>query len=228
MEITRPKGLLNGFTIKIIAMISMLTDHTAAVFVNAEQHAYLYEFLRGAGRIAFPVFCFMLVEGFMHTGDVKKYLLRLFIFAVISEIPFDLAFFACPGTYFDHQNVFFTLALGLLTLCCIRQFENDPYMNIVSIVIACIIAYLLKFDYSYFGILQIMIFYYLRQSGLYKIFSIAVLNIIMGQPAGALALIFTEAYNGRRGPDVKYVMYIFYPAHLLVIYFARTIIQGLL
>ena len=101
MEITRPKGLLNGFTIKIIAMISMLTDHTAAVFVNAEQHAYLYEFLRGAGRIAFPVFCFMLVEGFMHTGDVKKYLLRLFIFAVISEIPFDLAFFACPGTYFD-------------------------------------------------------------------------------------------------------------------------------
>lgn len=223
-----PKGIFNGFTIKIIAVISMLTDHTAAVFVDSVKHAYLYELLRGFGRISFPIFCFLLVEGFLHTRNEKKYLFRLFVFAIISEVPFDLAFFKCPGTYFNHQNVFFTLALGLLALCCIKQFEKDPYMNIISIVIACIAAYFMNFDYSYFGILQIMLFYYLRQSGLYKIFSIGALNIIMGQPAGALALIFTETYNGKRGPDAKYVMYIFYPAHLLVIYFVRLLIVQLL
>lgn len=221
MDATKSNGFLNGFTLKIIAMISMFIDHFTAVFINSEQYTLLYEVLRGIGRLAFPIFCFLLVEGFIHTGNVKRYLMRLFVFAILSEIPFDLAFAASPGLYYNHQNVFFTLVLGLLTLCCIEQFKNDAYMNIITIIIACLVAYILRFDYSYYGIIQIMIFYFLRNSSMYKLFCIGFLNIIMRQPVGALALIFTENYNGKRGPGVKYLMYIFYPAHLMLLFLVK-------
>lgn len=221
MEKEKSKGFITGFTLKMIALITMFVDHFTFVFINSSRYPELYELLRGIGRLAFPIFCFLIVEGYFHTRNVKKYLMRLFLFALISEIPFDLAFWASPGLYFNHQNVFFTLALGLLTLCCIEQFKNDAYMNIITIIIACIVAYVMKTDYSYYGIIQIMLFYFLRKYTLFKIFSIGVLNIIMGQPIGALALIFTQTYNGERGPRVKYIMYIFYPAHLLVLFLVK-------
>lgn len=137
------KGI-SGSTIKIIAVVAMLIDHVAAVVLTriliekglleislstdmSEVMAWLLEnmvlyyavsFMRLIGRLGFPIFCFLLVEGFQKTRDVKKYVLRLGTFALVSEIPFDLA---CSGRVleFEYQNVYFTLLLGLLALCAI-------------------------------------------------------------------------------------------------------------
>ena len=108
----RWKGL-SGSTLKLIAIVSMLIDHVAAAVIVrvlyaghwTEQLYQIYRVMRSVGRIAFPIFCFFLVEGFEHTRDRKKYALRLFLFALISEIPFDLAFSA-EILEVQYQNVF--------------------------------------------------------------------------------------------------------------------------
>ena len=139
----RQKGI-SGSTIKIIAVAAMLIDHIAAAVLMRQIVAngymdvaasgnmadmmqwlmdngalfYIYEAMRMIGRLGFPIFCFLLVEGFQRTRNLKKYALRLAAFALISEIPFDLAF---KGEifYMGYQNVYFTLLFGLLALCCI-------------------------------------------------------------------------------------------------------------
>lgn len=145
---------ISGSTIKIIAVVTMLIDHTAAVVLaryliggmNAaalggtyetwrQESAIwyeVYEIMRAIGRLGFPLFCFLLVEGYQRTSDVKKYALRLGLFALISEVPFDLAI--CGRAFHPgYQNVYFTLLLGLLALCaygyfgrCGQQDENLP------------------------------------------------------------------------------------------------------
>lgn len=100
---------LNSFQLKCIAVITMIIDHTGAVLFPDNMT------LRYIGRIAFPIFCFLLVEGFFHTRDVRKYMLRLGMFAVISEIPYDLAF-RDTVIEFEHQNVFFTLFIGVVMM----------------------------------------------------------------------------------------------------------------
>lgn len=140
------KGL-SGSTIKLIAIIAMLIDHTAATILERmmmragyalatlnnslmstwiAKHPLLYfsyMVMRLIGRFGFPIFCFLLVEGFLHTHNRVKYALRLFLFALISEIPFDLAF---RGKWFytKYQNVFFTLFIGLITMYAFSFFEE--------------------------------------------------------------------------------------------------------
>ena len=126
---TRHAAGLSGSALKWIAIVTMLIDHTGAVVI--EQGAlewagwYWVDFaLRVIGRFAFPIFAFLLVQGFLHTRSVPRYLARLTAFALISELPFDLATGDCwydPG----HQNVFFTLATGLVTLAALRWCERQ-------------------------------------------------------------------------------------------------------
>lgn len=133
------KAGISGSTIKIIAVVAMFLDHSAAAVLArylvegikgataagtaqiwlSENAAWydVYDVMRGIGRLGFPIFCFLLVEGYQRTRDVRKYALRLGLFALISEVPFDLAIcgkVVHPG----YQNVYFTLLLGLLALCC--------------------------------------------------------------------------------------------------------------
>ncbi|MBP3544518.1 MAG: hypothetical protein J6J86_09845, partial [Lachnospiraceae bacterium] len=143
IESQNTKKGLAGSTLKIIAIITMFIDHIgAAIFENNEitmcvmakgEHAYVIWgladlVLRLIGRIAFPIFCFLLVEGFLHTRDVKKYALRLGAFCLISEIPFNLAFFGQP-LYAGHQNVFFTLLIGLLVLIGLKHFAGTGWKS---------------------------------------------------------------------------------------------------
>ena len=143
----RWKGI-SGSTLKMIAIVTMLIDHIGAVVLarllivqgvnsidTSSQNAvmqwltqnatlyYTYTAMRMIGRIAFPIFCFLLVEGFLHTHDVKKYALRLGAFALISEIPFDLTF-SGKVLDFQYQNVFFTLFIGLLTMMVYHMVEE--------------------------------------------------------------------------------------------------------
>ena len=125
-EIERKKAAgLSGSTLKIIAIITMLIDHIGAtilwmeIIYNGDQLYGLYYLCRSIGRISFPIFCFLLVEGFMHTSDVKKYAVRLGIFALVSEIPFDLAL-GQQLIYAKHQDVFFGLVIALLVMMGVR------------------------------------------------------------------------------------------------------------
>ena len=116
---------LNSFWLKMIAITTMLIDHVGAVLLPQ------YPILRIIGRIAFPIFCFLLVEGFMHTHDVIRYMTRIGLFALISEIPFDLLFYGriLDGT---HQNVFFTLFIGLVML----YYLTKRYPAVLNFLIA--------------------------------------------------------------------------------------------
>ncbi len=146
-ETIRPagKGGLSGSTIKIIAVIAMLIDHAAATVLIRylisgiqtaqaagtalaweQEHTILYSayyLMRDIGRLGFPIFCFLLAEGFQRTKNVKKYALRLGMFALISEIPFNLAICG-QASNLEYQNVYFTLLLGLLALCAFVFFEK--------------------------------------------------------------------------------------------------------
>ena len=133
--------------------------------------------MRTIGRLAFPIFCFFLVEGFEHTRDRKKYALRLFLFALISEIPFDLAFSA-RVLEFEYQNVFFTLLIGLLTLLAFHAVEErkDWHPLIRTILLAMVVAagmglaLWMKTDYDAKGVMCILLLYVFRKKRSIQIF----------------------------------------------------------
>ena len=139
MKPSNKKFGISGSTLKLIAIVSMLIDHTAATVIRALLISAspdwqpglrtLYSVSRDIGRLAFPIFCFLLVEGFLHTRNPKKYAGRLFLFALISEIPFDLAL---QSGWFDpgKQNVYFTLLIGLLVLMGLSYFREKPWMQL--------------------------------------------------------------------------------------------------
>lgn len=209
----------------MIAIITMLIDHIGAVFLTPNTTSYLI--FRSIGRLAFPIFVFLLVEGFYHTRDPKKYLTRLGIFALISEIPFDFAFYG--DFYMGHQNIFFTLFLGLLLIMLMKEVEIKFHKNVIAIniinfllVIAfCIMAFLLKTDYNFLGILIITAFYLFRGNKMLLVISIL---LIFGTPIGSisilatLSMVFIALYNGKKGKSMKYFFYAFYPAHLLILF----------
>lgn len=156
----------------------MFIDHIGATIVQGELYYLPYDYsimqiivtigfaMRFIGRLAFPIFCYLLVEGFLHTKNIKKYAVRLFIFALISEIPFDFAFYK---TFFAwrHQNVFFTLFIGILVMYGIefsyKPFkDNRPLYSLLVfsvIVVGMVVAELIKCDYASLGILVILILY---------------------------------------------------------------------
>ena len=227
---------ISGSTLKIIAIITMLIDHVGAVVIAPvmfqrsginymEDNLYgTYSLLRSIGRIGFPIFCFLLVEGFLHTRDMKRYAIRLGIFAFISEIPFNLAFF---GKIFspDYQNVFFTLLIGLLVMMAYKAIQEKLESKITKIILYLLslsagagLAYFMKTDYKAFGVICIMVIYVFRYNKLHQIFAGAA-SFYFKSPAAIFAFIPISLYNGKRGISLKYIFYAFYPVHLLILYF---------
>ncbi len=209
---------LSTFQLKWIAIITMLIDHIGAVL-------FPYELgYRIIGRIAFPIFCFLIVEGFSHTRDVRRYMVRLGIFALISELPYDLAFHG-EMVYAEGQNVFFTLLLGVLMMYMMSLCSAIPLKAMAAVSIA-VLAEVLNTDYSARGILLILIYYIFREKRVISLPAGALWNFSYGwgmvQCCGVLATPFLAFYNGKRGPKIKYFFYVFYPAHLLVLYFLKT------
>ena len=221
----------NGLTssdLKWIAIISMIVDHFAvAIYVNTANYQFdVYRIMRGIGRIAFPIYCFLLVEGFYHTHDVKKYISRCFLFAVISEVPFDLA---VHGVWFypGAQNVFFTLAIGLCTLYAVSACERKG-MSIISSAL-CVLtgagtAQLLETDYHYMGVLCIVLFYYLQRFDKVQRTVLGAVMVGVVEPKAAIAFLPIYLYNGERGMKLKYFFYWVYPVHLLVLGLIRVML----
>ncbi len=162
------KGL-SGSALKWLAIVTMLIDHVGAFLLApylAQGGASLpYDLfqvniiLRLIGRIAFPLFTFLLVEGFFHTSNLKKYSLQMGVFALVSEIPFDLA---QSGQVFDfsQQNVFWTLFIGLLTITFFDRLDGKTKIRWLVPLAGMLISQVLQTDYAALGILIIFIFYY--------------------------------------------------------------------
>lgn len=226
----------------------MLTDHVGAVILepyilaNEVSSGILFtayvimRFL--VGRAAFPIYCFLLVEGFLHTSNAAKYAGRLFAFAIISEIPFDLA----SGNEiltFEHQNVYFTLFLGLVALAGYKKIEEKYatengqgerygwYLIITGFTM--LVADVGHVDYGSVGILTISVLYFFRgkRKRQFVAGSLAITAgdmILHGsflELTAPFGLVFTQMYNGQRGISMKYVFYLFYPLHLLILYIIR-------
>lgn len=181
--------------------------------------------LRCIGRLSFPIFCFLLTEGARYTRDIRKYMIRLGGFALISEIPYDLAFHGKavdPG----YQNVFFTLLLGLILIYMLERSAELP-LKAVEILAVMSAADFLRTDYSFKGILLIAVFYLLRENLWLKTACAAVWNFLWNgsiQGYGALAMLPIAMYNGERGRKMKYFFYVFYPAHLIVLFLVHKVL----
>lgn len=213
------KFRINTFTLKMIAVVAMLIDHIGAVLLPEVL------ILRIIGRIAFPIFAYTLVEGFLHTHDVKKYMMRMGILALLSEVPFDLAIAGKP-LEFGHQNVFFTLFLGLVMLYLMLK-TPTKLRRFLLVIALLLISEFLRTDYNSMGLLMIFWYYQFRDSKIVKMAGIAIINIfLMGYLQGfaTLALIPIALHNGEQGPKWKGFFYGFYPVHLLVIYFVNMIL----
>ena len=217
------KGI-SGSALKIIAIISMLIDHIGAVFLGSYYTPYYI--CRLIGRIAFPIFCFLLVEGFFHTRNLSKYCLRLALFAAISEIPFDFTF---RQTAFDpsYQNVFFTLLIGLMTISAMEYIQNQfPHKYGLKLICTAAIlfsgalsAWYLKTDYGEIGVLCIVIFYlyHKRKSIAAALACFCLLFSSTLELPAFVSVPLIKFYNGTRGISLKYVFYLFYPIHLLIL-----------
>lgn len=204
---------LTSFQLKMIAIAAMLIDHIGAVLYPEIPG------LRCIGRLSFPIFCFLLAEGFCHTGNIKQYLMRLGIFAVLSEIPYDLAL-RKRLFVLEKQNVFFTLFLGLCMLWGISM--TKIYVEkILLIIIVMWLAEFLHTDYGFRGILLIGLFYLVRENRTLTVFTGALWNfysVSRIQYWGSFSSILIGLYNGQKGKNIKYFFYLFYPLHLLILY----------
>lgn len=229
---------ISGGALKWIAIVTMAVDHIGAsileTFVlNAWGGSPLgYAFsgqwdeilrfdriLRFIGRPAFPIFCFLLVEGFIHTHNVKKYAVRLGIFALVSEIPFDLAFHLTPF-HRGYQNVFFTLLFGLLAIWFIKAHGETLTARILGLAGGMALAELFHTDYGAFGVALISVLYLLRDKKVRQCILGAV--CCAWELTAPLAFVFIWFYNGERGRQPKWFFYWFYPAHLLLYYAVGT------
>ncbi|MCI9078961.1 MAG: hypothetical protein HFH68_08565 [Lachnospiraceae bacterium] len=210
--------------LKITAMLSMLCDHIAFVLIPAAGYPSLYYIMRAVGRIAFPLFCFMLVEGFIYTHNREKYIIRLTIFAVISEIPFDLS---AGGSVlcWDRQNVMWTLLIGFIVMYIIDKPGEAYIARILAIFGGGAAAYFIRTDYSAFGVFIIVVLYicrYNRKAGM-VIMGILILlqNSIEIYAILSIPIILNYSPDKNNVHLPKYFFYVFYPAHLLVLYIIR-------
>lgn len=211
----------------------MLIDHIGYLFL--EEYKIPCAICRGIGRLAFPIFCFLLVEGYFRTRNLKKYFLRLGILAVVSEAAFDFAFsadFFSLAEDIKDQNVVITLIIGLLAITVIDRLKNlflltapATYTISVSfiIILAGLVGYFFRSDYGAFGVTLIICLYFFREKKIYAALSFLVLCLILGaavmgyEPIGVCAFIPIFFFNGEKGHDDHHLFYLFYPAHLVVL-----------
>lgn len=227
----KPAFGLSGSALKVIAMISMVIDHIALYLM--EHGTILYETMRCIGRIAFPVFAFLIVEGFIHTRSRYRYFFTLLGFAVISEIPWYMLNDA-DGTH----NVMFTLALGVATLMVLENLQQCSLILIFLWTLGMAeLASWLGVDYEWRGIILIIIFYLFQSqtinTNIHKIYNIPKFTICFiiivhnGLVGAILAIYFISLYNNFRGfiniRIMKYTFYIFYPFHLIIIYIFKLL-----
>jgi len=222
---------MTGFILKVIAIIAMLFDHIGYIIFRK------FTFMNYIGRLAFPIFAFGISEGFKYTKNLKKYFLRLFIFALISQIPYMLFLNAIGNNNFT-LNILFTLLLGLFSITVYEKF-NNKFLGLLLVVLCSTIAHFAHFDYGWFGIAVIFIFHIFKDNKLLMnlFFSLATfVNYLYNYITTSrteylfiilfciLSLIPINLYNCKKGRNIKYLLYIFYPLHLSLLYLVHLFV----
>lgn len=243
---------ISGNQLKVIAIIAMFMDHVGACILpkalaaakgeagvwrngglasrffssagfSVGELENLYFVLRTIGRITFPIMAFLLVEGFFHTRNVKKYGARLLCFAFLSEIPFDLVV-SGRMFYWGHQNIFFTLFLCLMVLFTYETYRYQPFKQAAAAIGGAAAAVFLAVDYDFMAVLLVLVLYtyYGDRKGTVIYGGLICAAMSIGNyGAAALAFLPIALYGGERGKwKMKYFFYCFYPLHLVIIYLA--------
>ncbi|RRD40274.1 conjugal transfer protein TraX [Leptotrichia sp. OH3620_COT-345] len=211
------------FTLKIIGIITMFIDHWHFIIGGPE-------ILNIIGRTAFPIFAFSLNEGYIHTRNLKKYLFRLLIFGIVIQSP--VIIFKMPYSV----NIFFTLFTGLLIIYLYHLEKVNILMKVVIISFLCYITLKFEFDYGIYGILTIVIFHFFREDKIKLLLSFMLLNLInlkfpfifelmKIQIYSIFVLVPICLYNGKRGKNMKYFFYFFYPLHFLLLQGIKIFIE---
>ncbi len=233
---------LRAAALRWIALACMLLDHLGRTIASGN------DWMTILGRLAFPIFAFQIAEGYLHTHDYSKYRNRLLLFAAASEVPFDLMLFGIPFYPF-HQNVMITLLLGLVCIHVIDQVQNgqtDLWLGCTKLAGLFLLGYLTFSDYGLLGILNVVVFFLVRNFPGAKLVQLAAMIAIHAfgfqskfflleflgltlhipiQSLAILSLIPIWLYNGEKGCDnqyLQYFSYIFYPLHMLVLYLMVT------
>ena len=238
-----PFGGLSSNILRAIAVMLMLSDHIWATYMS------LGDWMTNIGRMAFPIFAFQIAEGFVHTSDFKKYALRLLGFAVVTEIPFNLFY---SSRWFNpyHQNVLFTLLLGLLAIKVIDSLKKDFSfkklgVSVLWLLLICIGSVIGFVDYGFLGMLTVVMFYLLRDfpfAFIAQLIGMILINIVFfegqvvpvelfgkvyeipTQGFAVFSLIPIWLYKGKKGVSSKalqYGFYAFYPVHMLILYLIK-------
>lgn len=226
--------VLSGSALKVIAVLAMFIDHlTKRILVNYPcctttlwtfQDTQVTWCVVGEtiGRLAMPIFCFLLVEGFVYTHDRFRYGRNLLLFALLSEIPFDLS---RRLQYIDptYQNVFWTLFVSYLGLCALGELKDRPVWRAVAVIGLALVSMFSLIDYGPRGYAMVLMLYALRDKALEKTAIGSCIQLSTWR--AGLAFIPINLYNGKRGfvgvPALKYAFYLFYPVHLLFLWWLR-------
>ena len=229
------KKCLSNFDLKLIAIITMTIDHIGVIFGMP-----FYNFLRAVGRLSFPIFAFLLTEGYVHTKSFSKYFLRLLVLALFSEVIYDYVFYG-SFVYRGANNIFFTLALGLLTLflldkskSLIKIYFKDkvdlfiilPITYLLIIVIMGLMGEFFNFSYGMLGILVISFFYLFKDNFPLVVISVSLSTLILGEGVQyflLFSLILIYFYNKKLGKKCKLFFYLYYPLHILVLGFIKML-----
>ncbi len=225
---------LHAVSLRLIALVCMLLDHLWATVVPGNF------WMTVLGRLAFPIFAFQAVEGYYHTSNFKRYLLRLLIFGLLSEIPFNLML----GGYWIypfHQNVMFTLLMGLMAVHAMEKARNGDakqrMKSAVAVMLWIVVGAITFVDYGAYGVMMVLLFALCRFLPYGKVFQLAGMVAINGylmegmtvpvfgrqiplQAFAILSLGIIWLYNGEKGPRnriVQYGSYLFYPLHMLIL-----------
>ena len=229
--------------LQLVAMVTMLIDHIGVMLImngklygyqeklyryvitldEAKLYAILYTICRTIGRISFPIFAFLFVEGFLRSQNLFKYFIRLLLLAIVSEIPFDLMVFN-KWYDFSTQNVIWTYIVNFIILIFIKKiYDMYPIFQLILTIIGGGICYIIKSDYAIEGTILIFIYYSFKLDRnlrtLFTGITTFIYTISKRYGAGAISAFFIHFYDGTKGPlELKKVHYIFYPLHMFILY----------
>jgi len=225
---------LSSFFLRLMALVSMCLDHAGlALFPSVSA-------FRSVGRIAFPLYCFLLVQGFLHTRDVRAYSRRLLFFAILSEIPFDMLIF---GQVFApmEQNVLFSLLFALMALTCCDALQKSSIQAWIICITLATSAMALRLSFGWLAVALCLCFYYTREKRLHLLLlsgstlllytlSLLLSGVDKSWVTASLYALFSlipiALYNGRSGlrrPLIRFLFYAAYPAHLLLLVWLRAL-----
>ncbi len=219
----RRGSALSSFVLRLIALVCMCVDHAGlALFPSASA-------FRCVGRLAFPLYCFLLAQGFAHTRDIRAYARRLLLLACVSEIPFDLLIFGRLSSAME-QNVVFSLLLGLLALCAARALSARPLPCALSILALMLLAMVTQVSFGWLGVALCLAYGYAggdkKRQALFTVlltllysFTLLLSGVarawVTVSLCAALSVLPILLYNGRPGPRGKALTFCFYAAYPL-------------